>query len=89
MITTTTARKMRLTWDRTGAEYAMREIGAITGVAIGAISGASLVVDAGVFSSEMRVSGFGAGAALGAGAGAEHARPRRTPRRICKQSCLV
>jgi len=83
-------RDSRLTWDKTGAEYAMREIGAITGVAIGAISGASLVVDAGVFSSEMRVSGFGAGAALGAGAGAEHARPaRRTPRRICKQSCLV
>lgn len=73
-----------LTCDKTGAEYAMREIGAIRGVASGAINGASLVVDAGVFSSEMRVSGLGAGAAFGTGAGADQARPTRMPSRICK-----
>lgn len=59
----------------------MRETGAMTGVAIGAIgatSGVSLAVDAGVFSSETRVSGFGTGA------GADHARPTRVASRICK-----
>lgn len=66
------------TCDKTGAAYAIREIGAMTGAAIGATSGASLVVDAGVFSSETRVSAFGAGA------GADQARPRMPTTRICK-----
>lgn len=73
-----------LTCDKTGAVYAIREIGAMTGAGIGATSGASLVVDAGVFSSETRVR-VGARAGFGAGAGADHATPRMpTTTRICK-----
>jgi len=51
----------------------------MTGVAIGAIgaiSGVSLAVDAGVFSSETTE--------IGLGAGADHARPTRVANRICK-----